>query len=101
MHNNDKAGIKYDGAKPRLDLVLGGFPEALLGVGAVGTFGADKYCDDGWLEVDNGIERYSSAMLRHYLAIKRGELIDPDSGLPHSHHVAWNALAVAELSHKS
>lgn len=90
-------GVKLDDGKPRLDLVLGGFRNALWGVGLVGTFGAKKYTDNGWQEVDNGIERYLSAMLRHYLNYKNGEELDPESGLPHLSHMAWNALAVSEL----
>lgn len=90
-------GVKLDDGKPRLDLVLGGFRSALWGVGLVGTFGAKKYTDNGWQEVDNGIERYLNAMLRHYLNYKNGEELDPESGLPHLSHMAWNALAVSEL----
>ena len=40
-------GVKLDNEKPRMDLVLGGFAKALYEVGRVGTFGADKYSDDG------------------------------------------------------
>lgn len=90
-------GVKLDDGKPRLDLVLGGFRNALWGVGLVGTFGAKKYTDNGWQEVDNGIERYLNAMLRHYLNYKNGEELDPESGLPHLSHLSWNALAVSEL----
>ena len=90
-------GVKDDSDKPRLDLVLGDFPHALWGVGLVGTYGANKYTDRGWQEVDNGIERYSSALLRHYLNYKSGEELDPESGLPHLSHMAWNALAILEL----
>lgn len=90
-------GVKLDDNKPRLDLVLGGFSTALWGVGLVGTFGADKYTDNGWQEVENGIERYSSALLRHYLNYKNGEEDDPESNLPHLAHLAWNALAILEL----
>ena len=90
-------GVKLDNEKPRMDLVLGGFAKALYEVGLVGTFGADKYSDDGWKYVDNGIERYLSAMLRHYIKYKNGELIDEESGLPHLSHMAWNALAVLQL----
>lgn len=90
-------GVKLDDGKPRLDLVLGGFATALWGVGLVGTFGANKYTDNGWKEVDNAIERYLSALLRHYLSYKNGEEIDPESHLPHLAHIAWNSLAVLEL----
>lgn len=90
-------GVKLDDGKPRLDLVLGGFRNALWGVGLVGTFGSKKYTDNGWQEVDNAIERYLSAMLRHYLNYKNGEELDPESGLPHLSHLCWNSLAVSEL----
>ena len=91
-------GVKFDNNKPRMDLVLGGFAKAIYEVGRVGTFGADKYSDNGWKHVDNGVERYLSAMLRHYIKYKNGELIDEESVLPHLSHMAWNALAVLQLS---
>jgi hypothetical protein len=90
-------GAKLDAGKPRLDLVLGAFANALLAVGAVGTFGAAKYTDNGWLEVPDGIERYTDAMLRHYLKEKAHGYIDDESGLLHAAHLAWNALARLEL----
>ena len=90
-------GVKLDNEKPRMDLVLGEFTRALEEVGKVGTFGADKYTDKGWIEVDNGIERYLSAMLRHYMKFRRGKQKDEESGLSHLSHMAWNALAVLEL----
>lgn len=92
-----EAGAKVDAGKTRLDLVLGGFPHALMGVGEVGTFGANKYTDDGWKYVARGQQRYTDAMLRHYFKYKQGEKVDSDSGLPHLAHLAWNALAILEL----
>ena len=89
-------GSKLDAGKVRLDLVLGGFSKALMAVGEVGTFGANKYTDDGWMEVPDGISRYSDALLRHYMKEKSGEINDPDSNLSHAAHLAWNALARLE-----
>ncbi len=91
-------GAKLDHGKPRLGLVLGGFSRALQAVGAVGTFGAAKYTDDGWISVPNGQRRYTDAMLRHLLQEASGEQSDPESGLPHAAHVAWNALARLDLA---
>ena len=90
-------GVKLDEGKPRLDLVLGDFSNALWEVGKVGTFGANKYTDRGWREVDNGIERYLSALLRHYFKFKSGEEYDTESSLLHLSHMVWNSLAVLEL----
>lgn len=90
-------GVKLDTEKPRMDLVLRGFSHAIEDVADVGTYGAHKYTDDGWQSVENGIERYLSAMIRHYLKYRQGEMYDTESELPHLSHMAWNALAVLEL----
>ena len=37
------------------------------------------------------------AFHRHILAQASGEVNDPESGLPHAAHVAWNAIALLEL----
>ena len=44
-------GVKLDSGKNRLGLMLGGFSHALWLVGYVGTFGTNKYTDNGWQEV--------------------------------------------------
>lgn len=90
-------GVKYDAGKPRYGLVLGGFSRALERVVKVGTFGANKYSDDGWLSVPGGHARYTDAMLRHHFAEAGGEELDGESGMLHAAHRAWNALAVLEL----
>ena len=97
-HNIDQhqPGAKLDEGKNRLGLVFGGFSNALRGVGKVGTYGANKYTDNGWRDV--AVERYTDALLRHQMALLSGETIDSDSGLRHVDQVAWNALAIAELS---
>lgn len=87
-------GAKLDLGKNRLGSVLRGFKHAIVEVGKVGTFGANKYTLDGWLDVPDGLERYTDAMLRHHFA---DEPIDPESGLSHAAHRAWNALAILEL----
>ena len=89
--------VKHDEGKIRAGLVLGDFSAALEEVCKVGTFGAEKYSAHGWLEVPDASERYTDAMLRHYLAHAQGIATDPESGLPHLAHLAWNALAVLEL----
>lgn len=91
-------GAKLDAGKVRLHLVLGSFARALHEVGRVGTYGAEKYSDNGWLSVPKGEERYTDAMLRHYVKEQCGELVDPDTGIAHAAHAAWNALARLELA---
>jgi hypothetical protein len=93
-------GAKLDAGKVRPGLVLGDFSNALLAVSELGTFGATKYTDHGWSHAENGISRYTDAMMRHLLKHQTGELIDDDTGLSHLTAVAWNILAVLELTIK-
>lgn len=90
-------GAKLDGGKPNFDLVLGGLARALWAVGIVGTDGAIKYVPNGFLEVENGQERYSSAEWRHFFKEKIEGEYDTDSLYYHKAHKAWNALAELEL----
>lgn len=90
-------GAKNDSGKNRLGLVLCGFSRSLIEVGKVGTFGAGKYSDGGWVNVQNGEQRYTDALLRHLFASAMGENTDTESGLSHWAHVAWNALAVLDF----
>lgn len=85
--------LKFDSAKPKVDLLFDGMPEALLAVAGVLTYGFNKYGGaHGWKSLDDAKSRYTAAMLRHQLAIATGEEIDPESGHPHAAHVACNAL---------
>lgn len=90
-------GAKLDAGKNRLGLVVGGFSRALRAVGRVGTFGAEKYTAHGWVSVPDGQERYTDAMYRHLLDEAAGEVLDPQTGIPHAAHAAWNALARLDL----
>lgn len=90
-------GAKLDAGKVRPSLVLGGFARALLAVSRIGTGGAAKYTDNGWMEVPNGLERYDDAKLRHWLYEKTGVECDPDTNELHAAHEAWNALARLDL----
>jgi hypothetical protein len=90
-------GAKLDAGKLRAGLVIGDFALALLAVSEVGTFGANKYSAHGWLSVEDALDRYADAELRHKLKRMAGELTDPDSGLSHRAHEVWNALAQLEL----
>lgn len=90
-------GAKLDSGKLMAGLVLGGFARALEAVSEVGTFGANKYTPNGWVEVPNGVERYTDALYRHLLSEAKGELVDADSELMHAAHAAWNAIARLDL----
>lgn len=92
-------GAKLDSGK-QLAGVLLDFSRALEAVADVGTFGANKYTRGGWQSVPGGELRYMDALMRHLLKMQREEL-DPDSGLEHLAHLAWNCLAVLELKRRA
>lgn len=82
---------KFDAEKVRMDLLD---PEALEGLAKVLTFGAQKYAAHNWRKgISNS--RLVAALIRHLFALIRGELIDPESGLPHIDHVGccWMFLS--------
>jgi len=92
-----KPGAKLDSGKLRFELVLKDFSRAIREVVRVGTMGAAKYTDSGWLQVPNGQSRYADAQGRHANSRYRGEELDPQSKLLHLAHEAWNILAQLEL----
>ena len=59
-----EAGAKLDAGKPDMSLLLM-FGKALMAVAQVGTGGKLKYTRGGRQFVDDGINRYTAAMLRH------------------------------------
>jgi hypothetical protein len=81
-------GLKHDAEKPRTDLLDAEF---LLGVADVLKFGAKKYAEHNWR---GGIaySRLLGAILRHTLALLRGEDLDSESGLPHVHHLGCSVM---------
>jgi hypothetical protein len=85
MADKKYKGVKYDGGKPEMRLLPF---RALDEVSKVLTYGAKKYRPDNWKYVDNAVERYESAMLRHISAYMQGEESDPESGLSHLGHAA-------------
>lgn len=91
----DPGARKYDHDKPDLSLLLL-FGEAMTQVAAVGTYGAKKYSRGGWQKCEDGVNRYTAAMMRHLMA-ENLTPNDPETGLLHATHAAWNALARLEL----
>lgn len=67
-------GSKMDAGKNRLGLVFNGFSHALQAVGAVGTFGANKYTEEGWKAVPGAKERYTDAPPTPFQRVQRRSL---------------------------
>ena len=85
---------KHDYGKSRMDLIP---LRQVQKIGDVLAFGAIRYGERTWMSVENGIDRYLGACLRHITAYQSGELKDPDSGLEHLAHATTNILFIMEL----
>ena len=94
MPNRHPEGTKLDSNKPHPRLILDLMAPALCEVIKVADYGAEKYSEEGYAKVVDPIKRYTDALYRHQLALACGETHDPESGLPHRAHIAWNALAL-------
>ena len=87
-------GMKFDSEKPRWDLLPF---ESLTDIVLVLTYGAKKYAPENWRKVNDWRDRYFAALLRHLVAWKQGEKIDPESNLPHLAHAGCCLLFLLAL----
>jgi len=82
--------LHYSAGKSGVDQIP---PAALLAIGDVFSYGEKKYFRGNWLKGNDWHEFLGSA-LRHLLKWADREDVDPESGLPHLSHAAWNILAL-------
>lgn len=89
--------LKMAENKPRLSLVP---YEAKAALAAVYEYGAQKYYRDSWRSItpDQAKEFMSDAAERHLSKHNSGEIVDPESGLPHLAQAAWNCLTLLVLT---
>ena len=87
-------GIKYDSAKPRMNLLP---PKAIMEVSKVLTFGAEKYDAENWRKLDDLQNRYTAGALRHIFAHMDGEQLDPETNLSHLAHALCCLLFKLEI----
>ena len=92
-HSEEKVkveiGRKDDEGKARFDLVE---PEFEAAVAKVLTYGANKYEPNSWQHVEDAENRYYASLRRHINAFRKGDKIDPESGLSHLAHAACNIM---------
>ena len=90
------AGLKYDGDKPRMDLLDGYAVEQLA---RVLTFGAKKYEAHNWRK---GLHksRLLAAALRHLFAYLGGQDCDEETGLSHVAHAMCCCMFLLGLEHR-
>jgi len=91
----NEIGQKHDQGKARMDLIPFGPLEEIANVL---TFGASKYSDNNWKHVENPVARYEAALLRHISAYKKGEMNDPETGLPHLAHAGCCLMFLMEFT---
>lgn len=80
-----KKGLKYDKGKDRWDLLPW---SEVKDVVKVMTFGAKKYGDNNWQQVERWKSRYFAAFMRHFTDWLEGERYDKESGFHHLAHAA-------------
>ena len=77
------------------------FAEVVPAYCEVAEFGAKKYAPWNWTK-GLGQVQIMCSLLRHLWAYMRGEDCDcgpRGSGLPHTHHILWNACALVHSRH--
>lgn len=97
--NQKKESVKNDflDKKLRWDLLPLSEIEDIV---KVYTAGAEKYGENQWQTLTDGINRYKAALLRHLVEFDKGNEIDEDTQCRHLAQVAWNAIAMLHLSKK-
>lgn len=101
MENNKEVkGLRYNANKTKWSLVDFKSLEPMV---KVLEYGAEKYTirDDNGNIVTTGRDNWKNGMvtsevaeslLRHTFALLRGEINDPESGLPHTGHIMANCM---------
>lgn len=84
-------GLKYDKGKIRIGEMIQDFCIPFQEICKLWHFGTVKYGKGNWKLVDDAEDRYTNAMIRHFIA-EETEVFDPETRLHHSVHVAWNAI---------
>lgn len=86
--------LRFDETKPRTDLLP---PGPLLALAELYGWGCSKYGENNW-RGGMAWSRCIGSCLRHIFAWMSGEDLDPESGINHLVHGAWNLLALVEYA---
>lgn len=94
-------GVKYNEGKPKLSLLMRQFPDAMRAIVTRAEYGHQKYLKydanyDNWRNVDDPINTYVDAGLRHLTEHVEGKEMD-ENGQPHMWAAIWNMMAAGQL----
>lgn len=89
---------RYNSDKPQLAYVFE-FPAVIEALARIMEFGAIKYDDGNWKLGNKPDKEYWDSFTRHLMALKKGEVYDPDSGCSHLGQMIWNLCAMFQLNH--
>ena len=83
--------LKFDEGKLDLRLVEPWVVEELC---RVYMYGVHKYHEGSWKKFtpEEARKVFESAYQRHANALRKGEIVDPETGLKHSFQAAWNLI---------
>ncbi len=93
MAQKKDKGLRYNAGKPRPALIS---PWAAEGLAKVLLVGSQKYALWNWAKGLSWVETIDS-LERHLIAFKKGEEIDPDTGLPHIDLLMANAMFLSHF----
>ena len=91
-------GTRYNSGKTQLSYMLNA-DVAMKGMCDVFEFGAQKYARNNWKKGLDTNEVMDS-LLRHLTSYANGEVLDPESGLPHIDHITCNAVFLATFGNR-
>lgn len=88
LEDRPQRGIKFDNLKINWSLVD---LKLLEGLVRVLMYGEKKYSSHNWQGVENGKERYLSALMRHIVEYQDGKEFDEETGQPVIDSILCNA----------